>query len=139
MKLRVTPSDGLNGIVTVPPSKSYTHRAVILASLAKGSSTIINPLLSEDTLASIEACRKIGAKVDILNGKIEIKGVFGALKTPLDHIDVKNSGTTLRVMTPVCSLCGEKVTLTGDDSIRKRPMQPLLDALEQLGVTAMPR
>ena len=134
MKLRVSPSDGLHGTVAVPPSKSYTHRAVILASLAKGASTIRNPLLSEDTLASIDACRKIGAQVDVLAGKIEIKGVFGAPLAPAGPIDVKNSGTTLRVMTPVCSLCGEKVTLTGDDSIKKRPMQPLLDALEQLGV-----
>jgi 3-phosphoshikimate 1-carboxyvinyltransferase len=134
MKLRVSPSDGLGGTVTVPPSKSYTHRAIILASLAKGASTIRNPLLSEDTLASIDACRKIGAQVDIQKDRIEIKGVFGAPKAPTDPIDVKNSGTTLRVMTPVCSLCSEKVTLTGDDSIRKRPMQPLLDALEQLKV-----
>jgi 3-phosphoshikimate 1-carboxyvinyltransferase len=134
MKLRVAPSDGLNGTVTVPPSKSYTHRAVILGSLARGASTIRNPLLSEDTIASIEACRKIGAQIDVLEGKIEIKGVFGVPKAPREPIDVKNSGTTLRVMTPVCSLCAEKVTLTGDDSIKKRPMQPLLDALEQLKV-----
>lgn len=134
MRLRVAPSEGLHGTVTVPPSKSYTHRAIILASLAKGESTIRNPLLSEDTLASIEACRKIGAQIDVLDEKIQIKGVFGVPKAPNDVIDVKNSGTTLRVMTPVCSLCSEQVTLTGDESIRKRPMQPLLSALEQLGV-----
>jgi len=135
MDLIVRPSKALNGVLSVPPSKSYTHRAIILASLAWGTSTVYNPLLSEDTLASIEACRKIGAEIGIDKEKnIKIKGVFGIPKTPADAIDVKNSGTTLRIMTPVCSLCDEKVVLTGDESIRKRPMQPLLDALEQLGV-----
>ncbi len=134
MKLHVSSSDWLNGTVTVPPSKSYTHRAVIIASLAQGSSTLYNPLLSEDTIASIEACRKIGAQIEVSDDLIQVKGVFGVPKTPRESIDVKNSGTTLRVMTPVCSLCSEKVTLTGDASIRERPMQPLLDALEQLGV-----
>ncbi len=136
MELVVRPAKTLNGTVSVPPSKSYTHRAIILASLARGTSMIYNPLYSEDTLASIEACKRIGA--EIITGKdndLQIKGVFGRPQNPKDEIDVKNSGTTLRIMTPVCSLCNEEVFLTGDESIRKRPMQPLLDALEQLGVS----
>jgi len=133
MKLLVKPCNSLYGTASVPPSKSYTHRAVIIASLARGASTIHNPLLSEDTIASIEACRKIGALLDVHEDRINIEGVFGAPQTPKDAIDVRNSGTTLRVMTPVCSLCSEEVTLTGDESIRRRPMQPLLTALEQLG------
>jgi len=65
MKLLVKPCNSLYGTASVPPSKSYTHRAVIIASLARGASTIHNPLLSEDTIASIEACRKIGALLDV--------------------------------------------------------------------------
>ena len=134
MELVVKPIQRLDGTVTVPPSKSYTHRAIILASLAKDTSEISNPLLSYDTLASVDACRKIGAEIEVREDSLRIKGVFGEPKNPNQAIDVKNSGTTLRIMTPVCGLCNGLVTLTGDESIQKRPMQPLLDALEQLGV-----
>jgi len=134
MNLRVRPAAHLEGAVSVPPSKSYTHRAVILASLAHGTSTIKNPLLSEDTLASIEACRKIGAEISVSEKEIKVKGVAGKPKAPHEAIDVRNSGTTLRIMTPVAGLCNKSIILTGDESIRKRPMQPLLEALKQLGV-----
>ncbi|RLI85500.1 MAG: 3-phosphoshikimate 1-carboxyvinyltransferase [Candidatus Altiarchaeales archaeon] len=132
----VKPSIELRGTVTAPPSKSYTHRAIIIGSLAKGGSIIQNPLISDDTMASVEACRKIGAEIKIFdkNKKIQITGISGKLKTPKEVIDVRNSGTTLRIMTSIGGLCRGKVILTGDESIRRRPMQPLLDALEQLGV-----
>ncbi len=136
MDIMVKPSIELRGTVTAPPSKSYTHRAIIIGSLAKGGSIIQNPLISDDTMASVEACRKIGAEIKIFdkNKKIQITGISGKLKTPKEVIDVRNSGTTLRIMTSIGGLCRGKVILTGDESIRRRPMQPLLDALEQLGV-----
>lgn len=134
MILSVKPANKLDGEVSVPPSKSYTHRAIIISSLAKGTSTIENPLISHDTEASLDACRKIGAEIEVRREELRITGVSGELKTPRELIDVKNSGTTLRIMTPVASLCEGTVALTGDASIQKRPMQPLLDALEHLGV-----
>jgi len=136
MDIMIKPSIELRGTVTAPPSKSYTHRAIIIGSLAKGGSIIQNPLISDDTMASVEACRKIGAEIKIFdkNKKIQITGISGKLKTPKEVIDVRNSGTTLRIMTSIGGLCRGKVILTGDESIRRRPMQPLLDALEQLGV-----
>jgi len=136
MDIMIKPSIELRGTVTAPPSKSYTHRAIIIGSLAKGGSIIQNPLISDDTMASVEACRKIGAEIKIFdkNKKIQITGISGKLKTPKEVIDVRNSGTTLRIMTSIGGLCHGKVILTGDESIRRRPMQPLLDALEQLGV-----
>jgi 3-phosphoshikimate 1-carboxyvinyltransferase len=134
MNLYVQPAKQLIGTVSVPPSKSYTHRAIILAALAQGNSIIKNPLLSLDTLASIDSCRQIGAEIEVKDNVIKVSGVYGEPKTPQETIDVKNSGTTLRIMTPVCSLCNGLVTLTGDESIQKRPMQPLLDALKELGV-----
>jgi len=130
MELKVEPSGSLEGEVKAPPSKSCTHRAVIIASLADGVSGISEPLLSSDTKASIRACKQLGAGV---SGNLKIKGVSGNLRNP-NGINVDNSGTTIRILTSVCSTLDEKVTLTGDLSIQKRPMQPLLDALGQLGV-----
>ena len=130
----VTRTEGLRGTVDAPPSKSYTHRAFVLASLAQGESRIRNYLSSGDTLATVEACRALGAEIS-LGGEAEatVDGTGGRLRTPPRDIDCENSGTTIRLVSAMASLDGE-VTLTGDESLRKRPMQPLLDALEQLGV-----
>jgi 3-phosphoshikimate 1-carboxyvinyltransferase len=135
---RVLAAGPLNGNVSVPPSKSYTHRAVLMASLAvadgrgKGS-RIRNPLLSRDTNATVEACAAMGAAMDRREGVLTIKGTRP--KVPDNVVNVENSGTTLRFMTSAFSLAPEGyAVLTGDSSIRRRPMQPLLDTLGQLGV-----
>ncbi len=133
MRLIVNKTEKMHGSVTVPPSKSHTHRAIILASLASGTSVIRNPLLSDDCLATIEACRAIGAEIEMTD-ELKIKGVNGKPKTPQNIIDVNNSGTTIRLMTAITSLCGGSVTLTGDNSIQKRPIEPLLSSLRDLGV-----
>ncbi|MBN2518437.1 MAG: 3-phosphoshikimate 1-carboxyvinyltransferase [Candidatus Altiarchaeota archaeon] len=127
-------SDSLEGEAKAPPSKSYTHRAIILSGLARGTSKINDPLLSADPLASMEAIRAGGAQVRVGKGSLVIKGNDGVVKVPKKTVDVENSGTTIRIMTSVFSLCDKEVVLTGDESIRKRPMQPLLDALSQIGV-----
>lgn len=133
MELRINPVKSLSGTAKAPPSKSYTHRAIIIASLAEGKSILKETLISEDTTASIDACRGIGAKIEIKGNEIIIRGNSGKIKAPDTVIDAGNSGTTIRIMTSVVSLCDRRVELTGDESIQKRPMQPLLDALEQLG------
>ncbi len=136
---RVLSAGPLTGSVSVPPSKSYTHRAVLMASLAvdKGGrgSTIRNPLLSRDTNATVDACAAMGAAMERRERVLAIKGT--SPKVPGDVVNVENSGTTLRFMTSAFSLAPDGfVVLTGDSSIRRRPMQPLLDALGQLGVQA---
>jgi len=124
------------GKIQAPPSKSYTHRGIIIASLAEGTSTIHNPLLSMDTATSIDGVKLMGAKVMLEDRKLIIYGVEQP-ETPTDVIDAKNSGTTLRILTAVAGLVKSGYTvLTGDESLRRRPMQPLLDALQQLGVEA---
>ncbi len=125
----------LEGSVRVPPSKSYTHRAVVMASLANGDSTVTNPLVSGDTNATVNACKAFGAAIVKRGGTFAVRGTRP--RTPEDVVNVENSGTTLRLLTSIFSLTQDGyAVLTGDASIRKRPMQPLLDALGQLGVHA---
>jgi 3-phosphoshikimate 1-carboxyvinyltransferase len=105
---------------------------LILASLSHGSSNISNPLRGRDT----EATRKVLLAMGISFEKedagwsIESEGI----KAPLEMLDCENSGTTLRIMTGVSSLLKEKIILTGDNSLKKRPMSPLLSSLEKLNV-----
>ena len=127
--IKVTKST-INGNISCPSSKSYTHRIVSIASLANEESIINNPLLSRDTLATIEGCVMMGTKIDKKsNSQLNI---FGGkqLKTPDNVIDAKNSGTTIRILTSMASLVQNGYTvLTGDDSLRKRPMGQLLESL----------
>ncbi|MDG6902373.1 MAG: 3-phosphoshikimate 1-carboxyvinyltransferase [Nitrososphaerota archaeon] len=125
----------LRGRVQVPPSKSYTHRAVIMAGLSRGRSRVDSPLLSRDTLATIEACRAMGAELEESGASLTISG--SEPHASEDVVNVENSGTTLRFMTSVFSLPERGLTiLTGDESIRRRPMGTLLDALAMLGANA---
>lgn len=136
MNLTVENTTKLSGEVKAPPSKSYTIRAVVAGLLAEGVSTIKDPLYSEDTKAAINASLSLGAKIKKTEEGLKISGVVGLPKAPKNAIDTLNSGTTIRIMTAVASLCNSKITLTGDESIRRRPIEPLLAALRQLGVKA---
>lgn len=103
-----------------------------MASLAKGKSTIRNALFSRDTLATINACKVFGAKIESHDSTLVIENADNVSPTGIE-IDASNSGTTIRISAAIASLYDTKITLTGDSSLRKRPMQPLLDALEKLG------
>ncbi|MCX8171356.1 MAG: 3-phosphoshikimate 1-carboxyvinyltransferase [Candidatus Bathyarchaeota archaeon] len=124
----------LSGSIRAPPSKSYTHRAIISASLSNGLSEVRNALLCDDTLATIEACRKIGAEINESDN--ETLRILGSPKpkTPEDVINCRDSGSTIRFMTPICALADGISVLTGGRSLRNRPMGPLLEALGQLGI-----
>ena len=125
----------IKGIVNAPPSKSYTHRAIAIAALSK-KATVNNPLISEDTRATIRASEAFGASIEHKKDSLVIKGFDGKLKTPENVLDVANSGTTLRIMTAIASLAEGATVLTGDASIRGRPNTPLLNALNDLGAEA---
>lgn len=132
MKLFVEPS-GLKGKVEIPASKSHTIRAVFIASLADGVSEIINPLESADSLSAVEACKCLGAKIKLLKKKWIIHGTGGNIRIAKNAIDAGNSGTTARVCTGTASLGTDTVIITGDEQTRRRPMQSLIDALNNLG------
>jgi len=137
VKLRITPSS-VTGEVSAPPSKSYTHRAVILASLATGESIIDNPLLSDDTLYTIDACRSLGADIELEGNRLTITGTGGQIRvTPgRERISAGNSGSTIRMVAPLAALAPTKVVLDGDSRLRQRPVGDLLSALESLGARA---
>jgi len=135
MKLIVRKSR-LKGEVTIPASKSHTIRAVAIASLAKGQSTIRNPLVSNDTQATVDCYRTLGARIDTSDSKLwKVTGTGGQVTTPQETIDVGNSGTTLRIAMGSTALAktGQTTTLTGDQQIQARPIGPLMEALNNLG------
>lgn len=135
MILKVKNISEIGGVVKAPPSKSYSHRAVILASLAEGTSKLYDMLYSEDTLASIRVCKALGAKISKNDDYLEVIGTGGKLHNSQDGpIDLANSGTTLRLMTSVSALSDNDVILTGDDSLQTRPMGLLMNALWPLGI-----
>ncbi|MEO9276902.1 MAG: 3-phosphoshikimate 1-carboxyvinyltransferase [Nitrososphaera sp.] len=131
MKCKIEKST-LSGTISCPPNKSYSHRAIFLATLSKGKSVISNMLLSRDTLATIDACRVFGAKIDVSDSIVSVEST-GDIVLQKPEIDASNSGTTIRIAAAISSLADIKVTLSGDSSLRKRPMQPLLDALDRMG------
>jgi 3-phosphoshikimate 1-carboxyvinyltransferase len=124
----------LGGTVKAPPSKSFTHRAIIAASLSEGRSTIENALFCDDTSATLEACRMLGGRiVQNKKGILEINGRSRPL-TPNDVINCRDSASTMRFLAPVCALADGISVLTGGESLRQRPMEPILTALVHLGV-----
>jgi len=124
----------LSGEVYAPPSKSYSHRAILITALGPGG-LVRRPLISADTKATISAATSLGAEVSLKEGDLSIVGVNGSPEAPEDVIDVLNSGTTLRFVSAVAALT-EGAVLTGDGSIRSRPNGPLIQALNDLGATA---
>jgi len=131
MKCRVEKSE-IDGDIECPANKSYTHRAIFLASLAIDKSIIKNILRSGDTNATINACKNFGVEIKDVGDDITVTSA-SVLKLQSNTIDAANSGTTIRIATAISALANDKIILTGDSSLKKRPMQPLLDALESLG------
>ncbi|UDQ99239.1 3-phosphoshikimate 1-carboxyvinyltransferase [Lentisphaerota bacterium WC36G] len=123
----------VSGNIIVPGSKSHTIRAIAIACLAEGQSKIINPLISEDTISALNAAKALGVKVVEHDHYWLINGVNGNFNQPENIIDLGNSGTTLRLFSAMAATSNIAVTFDGDESLRSRPMQPLLSALEQLG------
>lgn len=132
MILQVHPGK-IRGEMSVPSSKSHTIRALVVATLAPGKSVIRNPLLSADCITAARNVQQFGAKIDKYDGYWEVQGTGGKLSTPDDIVNVDNSGTTLYFLTAMACLNNEYSVFTGDASIRTRPVQPLLDALIELG------
>lgn len=122
----------LSGVISCPPNKSYTHRAIFLASLVNGKSLVKNVLRSRDTNATIEICKNLGADIQEAGNNLKVEGIDKFDEEDLT-LDASNSGTTIRIAAAISAVRDGKTILTGDESLRKRPMKQLMDALESLG------
>jgi len=129
--IRVHPSR-VYGAVEAPPSKSYTHRA-FFASLIAGGGTIVAPLLSGDTMATIDAVNVLGARVRLGSG---MAAVDGGEPRRVRCIDARGSGTTIRIAMALAARLEGPTLLYGDESLMRRPVAPLTRALQRLGATA---
>jgi len=126
----------LRGEAHAPPSKSYTHRALILGFLANGRTILENPLISEDTLSTVQAIELLGGQVYTTSRFCRVDSSFPNIEVTSEIINVRNSGTTMRLLTGVAGLFPWYTVLLGDRSIRRRPIEPLLEALRELGAWA---
>jgi len=129
----------LAATVEVPGSKSYTQRALVVASLAEGESVLKNALLAEDSHYLIEALRILGVHIEEQGKEITVRGTGGRLAETTSPLFLGNNGTALRFLTSFVSLGQGKYLLTGEKRLCERPIKPLLDALSSLGVRSKTR
>ncbi len=134
MDLKLTKSKNLSGQVIIPGDKSISHRSIILSSLAEGTSEISGFLKGEDCLATLNAFKKMGVKIEDEGEKIYVHGVgLHGLKKPIEDLDLGNSGTSMRLLAGLLS--GQKFSsnLIGDSSLSSRPMKRILEPLQEMG------
>jgi 3-phosphoshikimate 1-carboxyvinyltransferase len=130
----IRPARSISGALSVPGDKSISHRYAILAALAEGRSEIHNFSPAADCRSTIECLRRLGISVDIEKHRIFIhgKGLRG-LTEPKKKLDAENSGTTMRLLAGVLAGQSFASTLTGDASLRRRPMRRVIEPLTQMG------
>ena len=134
MKLR-TNSKGLRGTIRVPGDKSISHRSIIFGSLATGETKVYDILRGEDVLSTIQVFRDLGVSIQDDGDVIRIQGVgFQGLQAPTAPLDMGNSGTSIRLISGVLAGQDFSVTMVGDDSLSKRPMDRVALPLRQMGV-----
>ncbi len=133
--LTARPSARLSGRIRVPGDKSISHRALILGALATGTTRITGLLEAEDVAATANAVSALGAEVEWVNGEFMVKGQgVGGLRAPASALDFGNSGTASRLMLGVIAGHDMQVELTGDASLRSRPMGRVLAPLAAMGL-----
>ena len=120
--------------ISVPPDKSISHRAVLLASLSNGPCVIRNFLEGEDCRSTAQAMRQLGVHIESPEpGTLVVEGTAGRFNKPASDIDCGNSGTTMRLLSGILAAQPFATRLTGDPSLSKRPMQRVIEPLQQMG------
>lgn len=123
----------INAEVTIPGSKSYTNRALLMAAMTKDRVKIINPLLSDDTKAMIHCLETLGIRINVLNDCIEVIDSIHDIKPNNYLLDANLSGTTMRFILPLLSIIPGVKILKGKTKLNKRPIKGLVDTLRHLG------
>ena len=126
---RIPPGIQIRGQVCVPGDKSISHRSVILACLADGTSRIRGFLAGEDSLCTARAFTQMGVRIEGLGTtELVVHGAgHGGLKTPAEDLDMGNAGTGMRLMTGAMAGQGMACRITGDASLRRRPMGRIIE------------
>ena len=138
LAIKPTSALALRGRFRVPGDKSISHRALMLGAIAQGETIIEGLLVGEDPRSTANCFRQMGAKISQLNtGKVIIEGIgLGNLQEPTDILDAGNSGTTIRLMMGLlASAPGRFFTVTGDHSLKTRPMSRVVKPLQQMGAS----
>jgi 3-phosphoshikimate 1-carboxyvinyltransferase len=133
----IKPREPVHATLTLPGSKSYTHRALIAAALARGESVLANALQAEDTELTAQALTRLGAGVHWDLAAVRVQGAGGHWRPVSEPIYLGNSGTSMRFLTALTALGEGQYRLTGSPRLCERPMGELLAALRQLGVNAV--
>ena len=124
----------LKGEITVPGDKSISHRAIMLGSIAHGITEIDNFLTGEDCISTINCFRKMGVDINVSKNKVSVNGVgLNGLKEPSGILDAGNSGTTTRLISGILAGQSFESTITGDDSLKGRPMKRIIEPLSKMG------
>ncbi len=132
----IRPAKRLDAEVHIPPSKSYTNRALIVAALAEGVSQLVRPSLSDDSRVLIDSLRKFGVGIRERGEILEVDGTAGHFLAPATEIFVGNAGTAMRFLSSFAALAKGTSVINGDDQMLRRPIGDLLSALQSAGVKA---
>ena len=135
MEYKLMPGGTISGEARVPGDKSMSHRSIMLGALAEGKTHVSGFLEGEDALATVAAFREMGVEIDgPLDGKLTISGVgLNGLRAPAKALDLGNSGTSIRLLAGLLAGQNFDSTLTGDESLRGRPMTRVLTPLALMG------
>lgn len=131
---RIHPAGKINAAIQVPPSKSYTNRAMIVAALAEGDSKLIHPSLSDDSKFLMNGLKEFGVDIRRRGEIVDVTGTGGSIHVPKNEIFVGNAGTAMRFLSTFACLANGTTVLNGDGQMQQRPIGDLLAALRTAGI-----
>src|SRR2546422_4394832 len=133
MELVVSPARRLRGRVRVPGDKSISHRAALIGALARGNTVIHDFLRADDCLHTVSCLRALGVGIEDEGSRLIVRGMGPRWLAPMTPLDAGNSGTTMRLLAGILAGQAFQTELTGDSSLRTRPMGRIVEPLSRMG------